>query len=263
MGRKRSATGSSRRREKAQMETPSLTAAPNDERQWTATEENALVDAIQRSDGQSWGDVAQIAKLNRSAAACRIHFQRAIRKKARFRGHQFKTPRGEYLSKPAVDASTNPVVSVIDKESLFADEFLDAVDAFTLESIMNLGAQPHLKQPVVQEQPSPTAVAGLPKWTKQSPPLPPSVRAACVPEPVGGLSVRVVQRKHLAYRPDGSSSSVKLFAMGDSLVRVSFASINQMLKTPPKHKPKVAPKAPVQRMRKIDGLVFNTALVAT
>jgi len=261
-----SATASFQRREKAQMSTPSPTAELNDEAAWLVEEEDMLVDVMKRAGPKSWKDIASIAKVGRTAAACRMHFHRNIRKNARYSSVLFVTPRGSYGNRgpspkesPVDDAL--PPIDALEHEDLFAHEVLDG---FSFEAILSLGAQPHLAQPVVPEPPSPTTAAGLPNWTQSAFKSAPQI----VPPPTAlhtsGASVcfRFSNRLSLGTYKGAVSNSSTIFSIGhegNAAMRDQFKVINKSLVTPPKQSAKRRQLA--LRPKKVGAIVFNAAIV--
>jgi len=98
------------------------------------------------------------------------------------------TPVKPVASNQTDSANEQALETMLDSAAVFDGLFADneLLDAFTLEGVANIGALPHLCQPVPVQYPSPSTRAALPTWTDP-------------PEPNGRLEspTRVLPKKPL------------------------------------------------------------------
>jgi len=258
---------------------------------WTEAEDWLIVALVKKLVGMPWKTIA-MGVPGRDGDACRSRFHRVIKRSDKYAAH---LPDGvrEVRGQPApeekdVEAAVEDGVADTFGSDLLAVDIplddLDSADKFSFEEICDLGAMPHLSQPVPLCVASPTSLAALPEFNASSSP-----ETVAVPSPPprvesGTISFHVIPRGLVA-RPSQQGNAVRIVPKGApecprtsgcravsgsiGFAHVDLTDINKMINRPlPEQAWHRSSAIHKQRKAKVKAtnalvseLVFNTQLV--
>ncbi len=202
---------------------------PKPPQKWTDEENRRLIDAVAKLGKVPWSRVAE-SMDGRAGAACRDHYCRVLRHSEKY---------SDAISAASRRASAAPDVFELLAAELPIDPLdpIESIDQFSFDGLCELGAMPHLAQPMTPPNPSPATLAALPTFgflPKQS-----------------TLDFRVVRKTRVVNRHTGGLKA-KIGSFGE---RVDYQKINRHVNRPvqprkppprPPMKPSMWPKsAPV------------------
>lgn len=229
--------------------------------EWSDLEDELLVDAVMEFHGKPWQTIS--TKMpGRDADECRMRYHRYVKNSKRFAGKvpvrvsRFKSEDDRTSMTMMVRNPGEPSPLPVEDEafaSLAADQLIDS-DAFTFEEILNLGAQPHLSQPVTNDPPSPNTLAALPTWTQVADPVALQTTTTVVAPSLTSLpTFRATIVSAVKSRPNVAFLRPVYLDMWSKNIR--FRDINSIINRPSKS------KITYGAIAKKSVIVFNPALV--
>lgn len=259
---------------------------------WTEAEDWLIIALVKKLAGMPWKNIA-MGVPGRDGDACRSRYHRVIKKADKYAAHLPSVRSRGARSQPTPDeqdveaAVEDGVVDTFGSDLLAVEiplDDLDSTDKFSFEEICDLGAMPHLSQPVPLCVASPTSLAALPEFNASSSP---ETVAVSSPPPVvksGNISFHVLPRGLVA-RPSQQGDAVRIVPRGPpeytrasgsravsssiGFAHVDLADINKMINKPLPdqawhrssaiHKQRKAKVKAAQA--RVSELVFNTQLV--
>lgn len=255
---------------------------------WTEDEDKRLIDTLVKLGNVPWKTVAKSVK-GRTSNQCRDRFHKSIKKAARYRNMipdcvlvYRRNTRGvpvpveefdgfaEYEEDSQRDVPDATVDHAFGTDAFTIDMPIDAElsidDKFSFEEICELGAMPHLTQPVPMTIPSPTSLAALPLYQPlfaEEPAIPPSRPSSPV---AGTITIRVTPKVQIGWsRVGGVCATAGPIGPANSFVERHFSKINQMvsklrlLKAPQKRVAALKMAAPMSTAT--PSIVFNPLIV--
>jgi len=251
---------------------------------WTEQEDRTLVDALVKHLDGPWRRVAKHLP-NRDVSQCRERYHRVLKNSPKYadlipqqvRDYRRNAQTRKDVKPPPIQteedlfaASTAELeFGGITAEDLVqaACETLDETqDRFSFEEIHELGAMPHLTQPVPIDVPSPRTLLAPPKvpWcAPESNTLDNEPAAHTFPKelpPMGKITFRTVAKVHARdFKKSGFRMRSDVAGPKNGFLAINFAQVNKVLNRgatmPSKHFRKKAKQS--------TGIVFNTGLVRT
>jgi len=225
---------------------------------WTEDEDRLLIASLAKLGNVHWKSIAT-GVPGRTGSECRDRFHKTIKKSAKYRDIIPDSVLNGRRRPVPVSVPTPPVDATIEDADLLAlDLPLDfddsAVDTFSFEGMLQLGALPHLAQPVPLSIPSPSSLAALPQFQVQAP-APPGRKP--------GLTISMVPTMRSAGQATASMTRATAGPIG--FAPSTLSAINKMINRPlgaaPVAKP-IKKRAASKAVASVAStLVFNPQLV--
>ena len=232
---------------------------------WTEDDDRLLIETLVKVGKVPWKNVAMCMR-GRAASQCRDRFHKHIKKAAKYRNliPQHVLDYRRHLSAiPATDdeldaKAVEEAFSDALAEDLFSIELPEDLcagsgDKFSFEEIYELGAMPHLAQPVPLTVLSPRSLEALPKC-QASPVL--------KPKGPGTVTFSMVPSGQLNWsRRGGMCATAGPIGARDGFTESTFAKINRLVNKPTRVPPKKRRSVAKPRARRASVIVFNPQMV--